>query len=269
MLLARLLSKIFKKNDGVILIDSQGQKYICGKPDFKKPLILKLLKKNLNWKLIFNPDWDEDSIMELFQLVSNHISWEAPTLPHIIKRIDGIKQKCLLSEVKKTGLNQFIQNKNVNFIPFEEARSRAPRIDFGNSTHKIKNFSLRKWDFEINEIVKYIDWSPFFWTWELKGIYPNIFRNKKYGSQAKDLFKDAEIMLKTLINENVLSLKGLSRIFKAYSENEDILLIDDKGIELEKFSFLRQQVDKKAKDSNYYCLSDFVSSKKSDNDRSL
>jgi len=67
----------------------------------------------INKELIFNPDWDEDSIMELFQLVSNHISWEAPTLPHIIKRIDGIKQKCLLSEVKKTGLNQFIQNKNV------------------------------------------------------------------------------------------------------------------------------------------------------------
>jgi cyclopropane-fatty-acyl-phospholipid synthase len=55
MMLARLLSKIYKKN-GVVLIDSQGQKYICGKPDLKKPLILKLLKKDLNWKLILNPD---------------------------------------------------------------------------------------------------------------------------------------------------------------------------------------------------------------------
>ena len=55
MLLARLLSKIFKK-EGIILVDSQGQKYICGKPDLKNPLTLKLLKKNLNWKLVLNPD---------------------------------------------------------------------------------------------------------------------------------------------------------------------------------------------------------------------
>ena len=50
MLLARLLSKIFKKN-GIILIDSRGQKYICGKPDLRNPLTLKLLKKNLNLKI--------------------------------------------------------------------------------------------------------------------------------------------------------------------------------------------------------------------------
>ena len=55
MLLTRLLSKIYKKN-GVILIDSRGEKYICGKPDLQKPLTIKLKKKNLNWKLVINPD---------------------------------------------------------------------------------------------------------------------------------------------------------------------------------------------------------------------
>ena len=55
MLLARLLSKIYKKK-GIILIDSQGQKYICGKPDLKNPLTLILQKKDLNWKLVINPD---------------------------------------------------------------------------------------------------------------------------------------------------------------------------------------------------------------------
>ena len=55
MLLARLLSKIYKKG-GIILIDSQKQKYICGKPDLKNPLTLILQKKNLNWKLVLNPD---------------------------------------------------------------------------------------------------------------------------------------------------------------------------------------------------------------------
>ena len=55
MLFARLLSKIYKKK-GIVLIDSQGQKYICGKPNLQKPLTLKLLKKDLNWKLVLNPD---------------------------------------------------------------------------------------------------------------------------------------------------------------------------------------------------------------------
>ena len=55
MMLARLLSKIYKKN-GIVLIDSQGQKYICGKPDLKNPLTVKILKKDLNWKLALNPD---------------------------------------------------------------------------------------------------------------------------------------------------------------------------------------------------------------------
>ena len=55
MILAKLLSKIYKKN-GIILIDSSEQKYICGKPDLKNPLTLKLLKKDLNWKLALNPD---------------------------------------------------------------------------------------------------------------------------------------------------------------------------------------------------------------------
>ena len=56
MLLAKLLSKIFSKKNGIILIDSEGQKYICGTPDLNNPLTLKLLKKELNWKLILNPD---------------------------------------------------------------------------------------------------------------------------------------------------------------------------------------------------------------------
>ena len=55
MMLARLLSKIYKKN-GIVLIDSEGQKYICGQPDLKKPVTVRLLEKNLNWKLVLNPD---------------------------------------------------------------------------------------------------------------------------------------------------------------------------------------------------------------------
>ncbi len=56
----------------------------------------------INKELIINPDWDEDSIMCLFQLISNHLNWNTPDIPKIIKRIDGLKSKCLLSKVKQT-----------------------------------------------------------------------------------------------------------------------------------------------------------------------
>ena len=55
MLLAKILSKIYKE-DGIILMDAKGQKYICGKPNHQKPIILKLLKENLKWKLIVDPE---------------------------------------------------------------------------------------------------------------------------------------------------------------------------------------------------------------------
>ena len=66
-----------------------------------------------NREFIVNPDWDEDLILNFFQLIGNHLSWSNPTLPKIINRIDGIKKKCLLSEVKEIGLNNFINKNNI------------------------------------------------------------------------------------------------------------------------------------------------------------
>jgi len=67
----------------------------------------------INKELIINPDWDEDSILSLFKIISSHLNWNTPTLPKIINRIDGIKNKCLLSDVKKIGLNQIINDKYI------------------------------------------------------------------------------------------------------------------------------------------------------------
>ena len=72
MLLAKLFSKIFKKKGGIVLIDSEGQKYICGSPNLKKPITLKLLKKNLNWKIVINPHLNfPDSYMRGEILIEN------------------------------------------------------------------------------------------------------------------------------------------------------------------------------------------------------
>ncbi len=76
----------------------------------------KLSSKFLNIKnreFLVNPDWDEDLILNFFQLIGKHLLWSNPKLPKIIKRIDGIKKKCLLSDVKKIGLNNFINKKYI------------------------------------------------------------------------------------------------------------------------------------------------------------
>ena len=100
MLLARLLSKIYKKN-GIILIDSQGQKYICGKPNLKNPLTLILKKKNLNWKLLINPDLsfpeaymnsdiqiENGSLLDFLNLTFENLgSGEINTSGYVIKKI--------------------------------------------------------------------------------------------------------------------------------------------------------------------------------------
>jgi len=100
MLFARLLSKIFKKN-GIVLIDSEGQKYICGTPDLRNPLTLKLLKKNLNWKLSLNPDLnfpeaymrgeieiENGSLIDFLNMTFENIGrGEINVYGHIIKKI--------------------------------------------------------------------------------------------------------------------------------------------------------------------------------------
>ena len=102
MLFARLLSKIFNKKNGIVLIDSQGQKYICGKPNLNNPLTLKLLKKDLNWKLVLNPDLnfpeaymrgeieiENGSLLDFLNMTFENIGHHGKvnTLGYIVRRI--------------------------------------------------------------------------------------------------------------------------------------------------------------------------------------
>ena len=91
-----------------------------------------------NKELLINPDWDEDIIQKIFKIISTHLSWTSPPLPHIIKRIDGIKSKCNLSDVKNIGLNKFINQNNI----FSYAIT-SPKIfsytTFGNSKKRVIN----------------------------------------------------------------------------------------------------------------------------------
>tara|TARA_B110000503_G_scaffold142982_1_gene241963 strand:- start:11438 stop:14092 length:2655 start_codon:yes stop_codon:yes gene_type:complete len=91
-------------------------------------------------------------------------------------------------------------------------------------------------DVDLNEISTFIDWTPFFSTWELRGKYPNIFEDKYVGEEAKKLFADAKAMLEDIITHKKLAAKAVLGVFEANEENGDVHLANGS-----KFNFLRQQ----------------------------
>ncbi len=174
--------------------------------------------------------------------------------------IDNIKSD-QLETIKK-----FNSAKKSDFVTMEFARNNKLNIDFNSSANKTNNFQIQEWNFDINDLVKFIDWSPFFWTWEIKGVYPKILKNERYGKQAKELFNDANKMLEEIIKNNVLSVKGLSKNWNAYSHNESIFILNEDQREIAEFNFLRQQVKKENSNPTYYCLADFISPNTEDKD---
>ena len=177
------------------------------------------------------------------------------------------KYKKDLIKEQKDYAKKYKKDKNIKFVSLEEARKNRFKTDFSLIDNKMEDFNLNIWNFDLKEIVDFFDWSPFFWVWGLKGVYPKIFSNKKYGDQAQSLFNDAQIMLKTILAENACKPRGISQIWNALSIDESIEIYD-KGFsnKLETFYFLRQQVKKEATEENYYSLSDFISQNQSDKD---
>jgi 5-methyltetrahydrofolate--homocysteine methyltransferase len=107
--------------------------------------------------------------------------------------------------------------------------------------------------------VWYIDWTPFFQTWEMAGSYPKILDDKVVGVEARKLFDDAQVMLKQIINEQWLTARAVVGFFPANSDGDDVIVYTDntRGQRLETLHHLRQQ-NVKAPGRPNYCLSDFI-----------
>ncbi|MBL8260851.1 MAG: methionine synthase [Xanthomonadaceae bacterium] len=115
-------------------------------------------------------------------------------------------------------------------------------------------------DYPLQELVDCIDWTPFFSAWELAGRYPAILNDEVVGKQARDLFKDAQAMLRRIVDEKWLTARGVFALWPANSVGDDVVLdIDGRA---ETLHFLRQQVDKPA-DRPDFCLADFIAPKDS------
>lgn len=113
-------------------------------------------------------------------------------------------------------------------------------------------------DIPLQEVAEYIDWSPLFWTWDLKGSYPSILSNKRYGAQAEEIFRDAQVLLDQIIRENRFNLQSVIGVFTANSERDDVVIFDSSACthEIERFCFLRQQRERSGLLN--LCLADFI-----------
>jgi 5-methyltetrahydrofolate--homocysteine methyltransferase len=146
-------------------------------------------------------------------------------------------------------------------LPLARARANAHRIDWSGYEPPKPSFlgtrTFETWD--LAELARYIDWTPFFQTWELKGRYPKILDDEKQGAAARQLFEDAQAMLEKIIAEKWFAPRAVIGFWPAGAVGDDIRLFTDenRGQELATFFTLRQQLTKRDGKANM-ALSDFV-----------
>lgn len=159
------------------------------------------------------------------------------------------------------------KNSENKFISLADARKNKQQIDW-NSTEittpmLVGNIALP--DFPIAEIAKYIDWTPFFHAWEMKGSYPKILNDPEKGTEAKKLFEDAQAMLNSIISEKWLTARGVTGFYPANTINDDdIEIYEDESRATVKtvLHTLRQQTKKPEGQANL-ALADFIAPKSS------
>lgn len=201
--------------------------------------------------------------------------YEAPVV-HVLdaSRAVPVASK-LLSEVARADflakhdaeyerLRQKHSTPNFKLATLQEARSRAPSIEWrAEDIASPASTGVRVLaDFPLDELRRFIDWSPLFRTWELKGSYPRILDSEKYGEQARSVFADANALLDKMIAQKLVVAKGVYGLFPANAVGDDVELFTDqtRNRVLARFAFLREQRQKPS-GNPHFCLSDFVAPK--------
>ena len=164
---------------------------------------------------------------------------------------DDFREKFLSRQIEK------------EYIPIEAARNQKFRIDWkSEEIAKPKNLGIQIIENQdLKELLPFIDWSPFFRSWELHGKYPQILTDEVVGEQATELFNEAQVLLNKILDEKLFTAKGIFGIFPANSDDkDDVLIFDEEGNEQVKFHTLRQQL-KKSAGKEYLALSDFIAPK--------
>jgi 5-methyltetrahydrofolate--homocysteine methyltransferase len=115
-------------------------------------------------------------------------------------------------------------------LPIADARGNAAKLDFAGNTYRPAKPGLHEFDnYPLDELRKYIDWSPFFQAWELAGKYPAILKDKKVGKQAKALFDDANRLLDEIVEGKLLAARGVIGLWPANRHGDDIEVYADES----------------------------------------
>ena len=162
------------------------------------------------------------------------------------KEYDEFREKFLARQTDK------------EYVSIEEAREKRFKIDWENETIiKPKKLGITVIeDQDFRELLPFVDWSPFFRSWDLHGRYPDILEDEKVGEQARELWADAQVILDKILNEKLLKAKAIFGLFPANSNDQDDIILDKDGEEFV-FRTLRQQL-KKSAGKEYFALSDFI-----------
>lgn len=171
----------------------------------------------------------------------------------------GVTIKAEYDKLREGFLNR---SRSKKFLSINDARKNKLKLDWDNfQPHKPNFIGTKKIEVALDELVEYIDWTPFFRSWELHGKYPAILTDKVVGKEATSLFSDAKQMLQQIIDENWLKASGIIGIFPANQVNDDdIEVVNENGKELATFLTLRQQ-SQKTKGAPNIALADFIAPK--------
>ncbi len=197
-----------------------------------------------------------------------HVNDASKSVPVASSLISDELRDAFMEEVTKDYDRVREQNKNAQsqnkFISIEEARANKFPIDWSKTEivkpkligNKVFN------DYPLAELVAYIDWTPFFISWEMKGSYPKILKDPTRGEEARKLFEDAQLMLKKIVDEKWLKANAVIGIYPANAVEDDIEVYENETDKKVKtvFHSLRQQTKKPAGQYNV-ALSDFVKPK--------
>jgi 5-methyltetrahydrofolate--homocysteine methyltransferase len=150
---------------------------------------------------------------------------------------------------------------SVELLPLPEARARRSSFDWDVDAIARPGFlgTRRVPGLPLEDLLPYIDWSPFFHAWELKGSYPRILEHPQQGQAARELFEAGQAALARIVAGRQLHAFGVSGFFPANSDGDDVVVWEDESRTRERarLHFLRQQIAK-AKDEPQLCLADFV-----------
>ncbi len=154
------------------------------------------------------------------------------------------------------------RGKEKSYISIDEARKRKYKIDWETSEIvKPKELGIQTFEqLSLKELLPFIDWSPFFRSWDLHGKFPAILTDEVVGEQASIMYEEAQAMIKEIIAKQLLKPKAIFGLFKANSINEDDILVQKKGGEEFIFRTLRQQLKKREGIPNH-ALADFIAPK--------